>query len=454
MSKNYITIDPVLDTFDKEAEGITKIHDKSMGIPIQELSGLGCGCNTGCTACGSTPQRAPKSTTAPNAAQVNSMELKMLRPLFEQLQQSKQQIMRNPNSVRALYKPEELVKTIDYALANWQDKRKREKALDVLAAQDQKLMSDYMPKTVTAMQGLLGLSDDETLSMLGFGYYVDGLGGVSLGGFWSGIKSAAKSVGNFTKKAVSTAGTAIKQSAKFVGTKAVVAAKAVKQAAVWTGTKVAEGAKYVGKQIMKYNPLSIAGRNAYLFLVRMNFRGWATGLKKAINSPGGESKLKAKWESFLISGDYDTLKRNIESGATRRRLMGLDGTGLGEPVTVGTALTAASGIIAAISPIIDMFKGKEDNVDTSAGQPTDPAQANYTDTAAAQATQMPSEGNFPTTAQQQPGNSNSSTGGNSTGLIIAGVALTAIALMASNKSKAKSLSGPDQPAPKKVHIQL
>jgi hypothetical protein len=116
------------------------------------------------------------------------MELKMLRPLYDQLVQSKQQIIRNPNSIRALYKPEEMVKTIDYALANWQDKGKREKALDVLAAQDQKLMSDYMPKTVTAMQGLLGLTDNETMSMLGFGYYVDGLGGVSLGGFWSGIK--------------------------------------------------------------------------------------------------------------------------------------------------------------------------------------------------------------------------------------------------------------------------
>lgn len=440
MSKDYITIDPVLDTFDKEADGITKIHDKSMGIPIQELSGLGCGCNTGCTACGSTPQRAPQQgTIAPNTAQINSMELKMLRPIYDQLVQSRQQIIKNPNAVRALYQPEQMVKTIDYALANWSDKRKREKALDVLAAQDDKIMSDYLPKTVTAMQGLLGLTDHETLDMMGLSYYDDGLGGVALGGFWSGVKKAAKSVGNFTKKTVTTAGKAVKQSAKFVGTKAVVAAKKVGQAAKWTGQKVAQGAKFVAKQVMKYNPLSIAARNAYLFLVRMNFRGWATGLKNAIER-GGEGKIKDKWTSTLISGDYPTLKRNIISGATRKRLLGLEGSGLGEPVTVGTALAAASGIIAAIVPIIDMFKKKGDNVETSAEQPTDPSQANLTENEAAQ------------TNNQQSALPAPQSGGSS-GLLIAGVAVAAIALMASGKSKDKTLSGVETPL-KKVHVQL
>lgn len=451
MSKDYITIDPVLDSFDKEADEITKTYDKPMGIPIQELSGLGCGCNSNCTACGSKPQQAPAQGITPNEAQVNSMELKMLRPLYDQLMQSKQQITRNPGSVRALYKPEQMVKTIDYALANWQDKRKREKALDLLAQQDEKLMSDYMPKTVTVMQGLLGLTDDEALSMLGFGYYMNGLGGMELGGFWSGIKKAAKSVGNFTKKAVTTAAKGVKQSAKFVGTKAVVAAKAVKKATVWTAGKVADGAKFVGKQVMKFNPLSIAGRNSYLFLVRMNFRGWATGLKKVISTPEGEKKLRDKWTSTLISGDYATLKRNIESGATRKRLMGLDGTGLGEVATIGTALTAASGIIAAISPLIDLFKGKGDNIDTSGEIPTDPQQANYTDAEAAQATEMPSNGASFTTMKATTSALKSS--GGSSGLLIAGLALATIAVIATGKSKNKSLSGPDK-APKKIHVQL
>ncbi len=444
MSKDYITIDPVLDTFDKEADGITKIHDKSMGIPIQELSGLGCGCNTGCQTCGNKPQRAPQqAATSPNAAQVNSMELKMLRPIYDQLVQSRQQIVKNPNTVRALYKPEQMVKTIDYALANWSDKNKREKALDVLAAQDEKIMSEYLPKTVTAMQGLLGLSDHEALDMMGFGYYDDGLGGVALGGFWSGVKKAAKSVGSFTKKAVKTAGKAVKQSAKFVGTKAVVAAKKVGQAAKWTGQKVAQGAKFVAKQVMKYNPLSIAARNAYLFLVRMNFRGWATGLKNAIDR-GGEGKIKDKWTSTLISGDYATLKRNINSGATRKRLLGLEGSGLGEPVTVGTALTAASGIIAAIVPIIDMFKKKGDNVESNAEQPADPSQANLTEQSAPQSSQE--------TAPPAPASGGSTSGGSS-GLLIAGVAVAAIALMASGKGKDKSLSGVETKL-KKVHVQL
>jgi len=458
LKSSYITIDPVLDTFDKEAEGITKIHDKTMGIPIQELSGLGCGCNSNCTACGTKAQRAPQLTNIPNAAQINSMELKMLRPLYDQLLASKKQIMSNPNSVRALYKPEELVKTIDYALTNWHDKTLREKALEVLASQDYKIMSDYMPKAVVAMQGLLGLTDREKLSLLGFEYRVDGLGNVTLEGFWSSIKGAAKSVGNFTKGAVVKAGQAIKGAAVKIGNKAVVAGKAVKQAAVWTGTKVKQGATFVGKQIMKYNPLSIVGRNAFLFLVRLNFRGWASGLKKVISNPSGEAKLKDKWTSFLISGDYPTLKRTIESGASRKRLMGLEGNGLGEPVTVGTALAAASGIIAAITPIIDLFKSKTDNVDTSAAAPSDPSQANYTDAEAAKATQFPA--NYtPTQAVVPPTNQpaviqNTNSSSSSNLLMLALAAGTLVAVVAANKSSKKSLSGLAQTKPHKVHIQL
>ena len=443
MSKDYITIDPVLDTFDKEADGITNIHDKPMGIPIQELSGLGCGCNSGCKTCGPKPQRAPgQATITPNAAQMNSMELKMLRPIYDQLVKSRQQIAKNPNAVRALYKPEQMVKTIDYALANWSDKNKRQKALDVLAAQDEKVMSDYLPKTVTAMQGLLGLSDDEAMDMMGYAYYDDGLGGVALGGFWSGIKKAAQSVGNFTKNTVKTAAQAVKQGAKFVGTKAVVAAQKVGQAAKWTGQKVVQGATFVAKQVMKYNPLSIAARNAYLFLVRMNFRGWATGLKNAIMR-GGEGKIEDKWTSLLISGDYPTLKRNIESGATRKRLLGLDGSGLGEPITVGTALAAASGIIASISPIIDLFKSKGDNVESSGEQPSSPAAANITDPEAARAAFAP---------PVAPAPSSPSPSGAGSGLLIAGVAVAAIALMGASKTQSKSLSGPERA--KKVHVQL
>lgn len=119
-------------------------------------------------------------------------------------------------------------------------------------------------------------------------------------------------------------------------------AKGAKQAA----QKVAAGAKQVKQGALTVG-LAIP-RNAFLVLLRFNVNGWATGLSKM-------SFDKLKWW-MQIGGNRTELMKAIKSGASKKRIFGIeDGdslVGIGEPVTVASALTAAAPIILKVQSVL------------------------------------------------------------------------------------------------------
>lgn len=129
------------------------------------------------------------------------------------------------------------------------------------------------------------------------------------------------------KKVVAAPKKAIKAVAK--GT--TVAAKKVAQAAA----KVPAGAKKV----------SIApARAAFLGLVLLNLRGYATKLSKA-----NQNELKNKWNN--LGGDFGKLQDAINKGKNKKALLsGIDTeNNLGSVAAAGTAVAAATPIIIALN---------------------------------------------------------------------------------------------------------
>jgi hypothetical protein len=116
---------------------------------------------------------------------------------------------------------------------------------------------------------------------------------------------------------------------KKVGKNVVKAAKAVKQGAATIGLAIP--------------------RNAFLALIEFNVHGWATGLSKM-----SMNDLKF-WQQ--IGGDRTKLMESIKKGAAKKRILGIGNedimVGIGEPVTVASALTAAAPIILKVQTILD-----------------------------------------------------------------------------------------------------
>jgi len=97
-------------------------------------------------------------------------------------------------------------------------------------------------------------------------------------------------------------------------------------------------------------------RNAIILLLRYNVKGWATGLKnKTYND--------LEWWATWFGGERPKLMDAIRDGAKKPRIMGVDDNemlipsqvgGIGEPVTITSALTAASPILLKINSILSV----------------------------------------------------------------------------------------------------
>ena len=97
-------------------------------------------------------------------------------------------------------------------------------------------------------------------------------------------------------------------------------------------------------------------RGAIILLLRYNVKGWATGLK---NQTYNDLEWWAKW----FGGERPKLMDAIKDGAKKPRIMGIDDNemlipsqvgGIGEPVTITSALTAASPILLKINSILSV----------------------------------------------------------------------------------------------------
>lgn len=111
--------------------------------------------------------------------------------------------------------------------------------------------------------------------------------------------------------------------------------------------KIKEGIRKTGKAIVRFNPASVAVRNAFLGIASLNFRSLATNLQKAIQ------KDRAKVEKFWTGagGKFDALQNVVNKGAARKRLGGI---GLAPAAAPAAATVATPLIIKAVNLFKEM----------------------------------------------------------------------------------------------------
>ncbi len=89
-------------------------------------------------------------------------------------------------------------------------------------------------------------------------------------------------------------------------------------------------------------------RNAFLLLLRFNVHGWATGLSKMNFDQLGW------WKD--LGGNRTDLMNVIKEGAKKKRILGINDndvlSGIGEPVTIASALATATPIIGKVTGIL------------------------------------------------------------------------------------------------------
>jgi hypothetical protein len=140
--------------------------------------------------------------------------------------------------------------------------------------------------------------------------------------------------------------------------KKVVAApkKAVKAAAKATTKAAQKVAKAVKKIPAGAKKVSIApARGAFLALVLLNLRGFATKLAKS-----DQNKLRNKWNN--LGGDFKKLQDAINKGKRRKALLSgfEDENNLGAVATVTASLAAATPVIIALNDFLKESKAAVD----------------------------------------------------------------------------------------------
>lgn len=120
--------------------------------------------------------------------------------------------------------------------------------------------------------------------------------------------------------------------------------------------KVADVAGDVARKIkdFAFTTTFAIPRNAVILLLRYNVKGWATGLKN-------KTYDDLAWWADWFGGERPKLMDAIRDGAKKPRIMGINDNdmlipskvgGIGEPVTITTALATATPILVKISNIL------------------------------------------------------------------------------------------------------
>lgn len=109
------------------------------------------------------------------------------------------------------------------------------------------------------------------------------------------------------------------------------------------------GENCTGRTLPKYAPPLIAGRKAFLFLIRLNVRKFGLKLYHAMQHPASREKLLKKWCG--MGGNAQVLISTVNKFADKykRKHGGMIGF---DPATITTAIAAASPYIAAFTPIL------------------------------------------------------------------------------------------------------
>lgn len=121
--------------------------------------------------------------------------------------------------------------------------------------------------------------------------------------------------------------------------------------------------------VKTFNPVSLAARNAYLLLLRVNYRGYA---KRFANNPEIYKAFKDNWVKKW-GGSSGTLDDAVNAGKKKKQLGGLGGIEINENIegigaigsgavagSIAAAITAATPIILAVAPLFKELIKKED----------------------------------------------------------------------------------------------
>lgn len=106
------------------------------------------------------------------------------------------------------------------------------------------------------------------------------------------------------------------------------------------------------------NPLFALSRGAYLGLIKGNVGAWATTWNRMLNDPDQSSYKKAYAVFYNVGGLENKLKDAINAGKNKKaKFRRKNGHYNAEPASIGAsaALTAAAGIIAAVSSVLVSF---------------------------------------------------------------------------------------------------
>ena len=118
--------------------------------------------------------------------------------------------------------------------------------------------------------------------------------------------------------------------------------------------KLKKDIQKAGKFVTKFG--ASPARNAFLELTKLNFRSLATNLKK--KNDKDPAAVRKFWEN--LGGNYASLVKNIEKGATHKRLGAVeDVAAMGvEPVTTAALIAAGSAIAIAAIQKLGLGKGE------------------------------------------------------------------------------------------------
>lgn len=107
--------------------------------------------------------------------------------------------------------------------------------------------------------------------------------------------------------------------------------------------KIKEGIKKAGRVVVKLAPITVAGRNAFLLIVKLNMFKLAEKLALAYQKD--PNKLKSFWTKF--GGNFEVLKNNINQGGKKH------GVAIGaDPVVTPALIASATPILVALAKLM------------------------------------------------------------------------------------------------------
>lgn len=264
-------------------------------------------------------------------------EQERLQTIYAHLVKTRNIVAGKPHLVQNVDYPPAFLKMLDYAIENWNTPN-RDKALTILAQNEDALNKHYQLDTVPENSDLEGLDNDWS--------ELDNLTEEELLGMLGGKKNKEKKKAKAEKKA------AKKEEKKADPTKKGFF------------KKVGEAVKKGGKAFIRYNPVTIAARNGFLLALKLNIKKmgsklkWGYATKEQAAAKGISADLWQKSKNALVKveklfadklqGKRDKMKNAILKG----KAGSLNGTEESEFILSGLGAAPAAAALAAAVPVI------------------------------------------------------------------------------------------------------